>query len=48
MEEMDCNANIGGIICMSDVIDIANYILEVSRDESPDGEYELISHMKLQ
>jgi len=33
---------------MADVIDVANYILEISREESPDGEYELISHMKLQ
>ena len=31
-----------------DVIDIANYILEVSREEAEDNEYELISHMKLQ
>jgi len=33
---------------MADVIDVANYILEISREESEDGEYELISHMKLQ
>ena len=33
---------------MADVIDVANYIFEISREESPDGEYELISHMKLQ
>jgi len=33
---------------MADVIDVANYILEISRDDSEDGEYELISHMKLQ
>jgi uncharacterized phage-associated protein len=33
---------------MADVIDVANYILEISRKESEDGEYELISHMKLQ
>ena len=33
---------------MADVIDVANYILEISREESVDGEYELISHMKLQ
>jgi uncharacterized phage-associated protein len=33
---------------MTDVFDIANYILEVSREEDEDGEYELISHMKLQ
>jgi len=33
---------------MSDVIDVANYILEVVREESPDDDYELISHMKLQ
>jgi len=33
---------------MSDVFDVANYILELSREESEDGEYELISHMKLQ
>ena len=33
---------------MADVFDVANYILEISRDDSEDGEYELISHMKLQ
>ena len=33
---------------MADVFDVANYILEISREESEDGEYELISHMKLQ
>jgi len=33
---------------MADVIDVANYILEISREDSEDGEYELISHMKLQ
>jgi len=33
---------------MAEVIDVANYILEISRDDSGDGEYELISHMKLQ
>jgi uncharacterized phage-associated protein len=33
---------------MADVIDVANYILEISHEESEDGEYELISHMKLQ
>ena len=33
---------------MADVIDVANYILEISREESGDDEYELISHMKLQ
>jgi uncharacterized phage-associated protein len=33
---------------MPDVFDVANYILEISRQESEDGEYELISHMKLQ
>jgi uncharacterized phage-associated protein len=48
MGEMDYYVNIRGVAYMSDVIDVANYILEVSRDESPDGEYELISHMKLQ
>jgi uncharacterized phage-associated protein len=33
---------------MADVIDVANFILEISRVDSDDGEYELISHMKLQ
>ncbi|MCL2265992.1 MAG: DUF4065 domain-containing protein [Treponema sp.] len=33
---------------MTDVLDVANYILEISREESEDGEFELISHMKLQ
>ena len=33
---------------MPDVFDVANYILEISRQESEDGEFELISHMKLQ
>jgi uncharacterized phage-associated protein len=34
---------------MADVFDVANYILEISRDDDfDDGEYELISHMKLQ
>jgi len=33
---------------MPDVIDVANYILEISREGADDGEYELISHMKLQ
>ena len=27
---------------MADVFDVANYILEISREESEDGEYELI------
>jgi len=33
---------------MADVIDIANYILEICREESEGDEYELISHLKLQ
>jgi len=33
---------------MADVFDVANYILEISREESEEGEFELISHMKLQ
>ena len=33
---------------MADVFDVANYILEISHEESEDCEYELISHMKLQ
>jgi len=33
---------------MADVFDVVNYILEISREESEDGEFELISHMKLQ
>jgi uncharacterized phage-associated protein len=33
---------------MPGVIDVANYILELSKQDSEDGEYELISHMKLQ
>jgi uncharacterized phage-associated protein len=33
---------------MADVIDVANYILEICREESEDEEYELISHLKLQ
>jgi len=33
---------------MPSVIDVANYVLEISRESSDDGEYELISHMKLQ
>jgi len=41
------NNEIRGVI-MADVFDVANYILEVSREDSEDGEYELISHMKLQ
>jgi len=33
---------------MADVIDVANYILEISREESPDGESDPISNLKLQ
>jgi uncharacterized phage-associated protein len=33
---------------MVSVIDVSNIILEISREDSPDGEFELISHMKLQ
>jgi len=33
---------------MANVIDVANYILEICREESDDDEYELISHLKLQ
>jgi len=33
---------------MANVIDVANYILEISSEDTEDGEYELISHMKLQ
>ena len=33
---------------MADVINVANYILEISRQESLDDEYDLITHMKLQ
>jgi len=33
---------------MADVFDVANFILEISREESDDEEVELISHMKLQ
>jgi uncharacterized phage-associated protein len=33
---------------MADVVDVANYILEISREETEYGEFELISHMKLQ
>ena len=33
---------------MADVIDVANYILEISREPCPDGEYDIITHMKLQ
>jgi uncharacterized phage-associated protein/predicted nucleotidyltransferase len=35
-------------VFMADVFDVANYILKISREESEDDEYELISHMKLQ
>jgi uncharacterized phage-associated protein len=33
---------------MADVIDVANYILEICREEAEDEEIELISNMKLQ
>ncbi|MDR2019490.1 MAG: DUF4065 domain-containing protein [Treponema sp.] len=33
---------------MPSVIDVATYILELSKQDTEDGEYELISHMKLQ
>jgi uncharacterized phage-associated protein len=33
---------------MTSVIDVANYILKVSKEDPEDEEYELISHMKLQ
>jgi len=33
---------------MADVIDVANYILEICREESEGEECELISHLKLQ
>jgi len=33
---------------MVDVIEVADYILEISREESPDGEYDPVTHMKLQ
>ncbi|WP_461245950.1 Panacea domain-containing protein [Treponema sp. R6D11] len=33
---------------MANVIDVANYILEISREESEDEECELISNLKLQ
>ena len=33
---------------MTNVFDVANYILQISREESEEDEYELISHMKLQ
>jgi uncharacterized phage-associated protein len=33
---------------MASVFDVANYILEISKEDPADGEYELISHMKLQ
>ena len=33
---------------MADIIDVANYILEISREESPDDDYDLITPMKLQ
>jgi uncharacterized phage-associated protein len=33
---------------MASVFDVANYILEISKEDPTDEEYELISHMKLQ
>jgi uncharacterized phage-associated protein len=33
---------------MVSVIDVATYLLELSKENTEDGEYELISHMKLQ
>lgn len=33
---------------MAGIFDVANYILEISKEDPEDGEYELISHMKLQ
>jgi uncharacterized phage-associated protein len=33
---------------MANVLDVANFILKLSREDCEDGEYELISHMKLQ
>jgi uncharacterized phage-associated protein len=33
---------------MASVVDVATYILELSKENVPDGEYELISPMKLQ
>jgi len=33
---------------MADVFDVANYILEISQEDADDGEFELISNMKLQ
>lgn len=33
---------------MASVFDVANYIIEISKEDPDDGEYELISHMKLQ
>jgi uncharacterized phage-associated protein len=33
---------------MASVIDVATYLLELSKQDSEDGEYEFISHMKLQ
>jgi uncharacterized phage-associated protein len=33
---------------MDSVLDVANYILKISKEDPEDGEYELISHMKLQ
>ena len=33
---------------MANVIDVANYILEISREDSPGGDYDLISPLKLQ
>jgi uncharacterized phage-associated protein len=33
---------------MASVIDVAAYILELSKEDAEDGEFELISHMKLQ
>ncbi|MDR0403789.1 MAG: DUF4065 domain-containing protein [Treponema sp.] len=33
---------------MASVVDVANYILKVSKEDPEDEEYELISHMKLQ
>jgi uncharacterized phage-associated protein len=33
---------------MTSVLDVANYILKISKEDPEDEEYELISHMKLQ
>jgi uncharacterized phage-associated protein len=33
---------------MASVMDVATYLLELSKQNMEDGEYELISHMKLQ